>query len=303
MLFSDPEPNASPPTGWQSESLPAAVGACRNDRLQVQAGLAVVLTRYRPREDLLQASERPGAAPALTVTVALDGDSGYRSRDGAALCFRGGHTTVSAAAATCGTRLFDGRRTVRQLRVSVAAPLLQRYCGEAAAAGWFGGASLRTLAFAPTSAAVALHAHALARLAEAGDGQLLAVHTHALALLAEQLRPLLPAPLGLAAGERARLEHARALMEQSLERPLRVAALAAAVGLSAARLRAGFEQLYGAPPARLLLDLRMQHARELLAQGCQAAVAGYRVGYAHPASFSAAFARHFGHPPRRGRRG
>ena len=47
-----------------------------------------------------------------------------------------------------------------------------------------------------------------------------------------------------------------------------------------------------------LTEMRMRRAWELLETGCQVAQAAYRVGYCHPANFSAAFTRFHGRAPK-----
>ncbi|MNG39296.1 Helix-turn-helix domain protein [compost metagenome] len=48
----------------------------------------------------------------------------------------------------------------------------------------------------------------------------------------------------------------------------------------------------------MLHEIRMRKAYTLLESGCQVAQAAYRVGYKFPGSFSTAFTRFFGKPPK-----
>lgn len=299
---------ASAASPWQSQALPPAFGLCRTDRLLVHPGLGLSLTRYRPHADLLEDSDLQQRQRTLTITLGLDGASGYRCRDGTTLGFRGGYTTVSSSCATVGTRLFESGSPALQLRLSVSEAVLWRYGGVERSQALLGRRPLQQLAFHPNRSASLVHAQALVRHAQANTGDMLAVHMHTLGLLHEELRHLWAAPAAPAARLREadvqRLERAHALMREHLQRPLTAAWLADRVGLSALRLRQGFMQHYGVSPRQMLQDLRMRHARALLESGCQVAVAGYQVGYGHPANFSAAFHRYYGHPPKQtGRRG
>lgn len=119
-------------------------------------------------------------------------------------------------------------------------------------------------------------------------------------ILSRQLRDLEPAPGPgrLSQADIARVEAARALMSEQMDRDLTVQYLCIAVGLNEFKLKEGFRKLYGISPHRLLTALRMQRAWELLETGCQVAQAAYRVGYRHPANFSAAFTRFHGRAPK-----
>lgn len=148
------------------------------------------------------------------------------------------------------------------------------------------------------------HSHALAlatQLAQAHCSPL-QIHLHVLNLLAMPLqnltvpcteaKPLLP---GMSV---QRLEQARQVMLDELDQPLTVQVLSRRVGLSVAKLKQGFHQLFNTTPYRMLLELRMQRAYALLQDGCQVAQVGYKVGYRHPSNFSAAFSDYFGIAPK-----
>lgn len=277
----------------------------RHDRFTGLPGWALTLTRYRPVRDVFEESDQRGSARALTLTVGLEGASGFRSRDGGALSFRRGFTTVAASGGTVGDRCFGAGTAVSQLRLSVEESELARYLGAERCAALLGRGGMQQIALQPTSAACTTHALALARRARGAqpEGDVLGLHLHMMGLLAEELRRLLPQSSREGPRQRLRdeeierIERAREQMAQALDKPLSLAWLAQAVGLGEHRLRRGFQMRYGMSPQRMLQSLRMEHARVLLEQGCQVAVAAYRCGYAHPANFSAAFKKHFGRPP------
>ena len=158
-----------------------------------------------------------------------------------------------------------------------------------------GDGALRQLAQGRTPADLAALASELARGCDPLDG-----HIKALTLLSRQLRSLAapPEPGRLSQADIARLEQARALMVEQLNRDLTVQYLCLATGLNEFKLKEGFRKHYGTSPGRLLTELRMRRAWELLETGCQVAQAAYRVGYRHPANFSAAFTRFHGRTPK-----
>ncbi len=289
--------------GWHTSSLAPEFGPCRSERFSPSPGLNLVVTRYAPSCDLVEESDFAARGRTLTITVSIGGESGFRCRDGQTLDFRRGHTTVSASCATRGERHFLQGKPVDQLRVSIDGNALTAYVGTARAERMLGRGRLQQMAFHATSAVSMAHAQALMRHVGAPERNALAIHLHMLGLLNDETWRLSPpAPIhGKARALQADLpmvERAYALMQTTLSEPMSLSGIAALVGLSPARLRQGFYQRYDCSPQQAALELRMQHAMDLLEQGVHVATAAYRVGYNHPANFSAAFTRHFGRTPK-----
>lgn len=287
-----PRPGSRP--GWTRLALPADLGDCHADRLELGDGLALVHSQYTPARDLIEENAAGQGGRTLVITLALGGVSAYRGADGAQLDFRGGQTTVTAFR-HLGERRYLGGSTVSQLRLLVGEPALRRYAGQAQAEALFGAGGLRRLAQGRTSADLAAVAAELARTSDPLD-----THIKALTLLSRQLRALAPppAPGRLSQADIARLERAHALMQAQMDRELTVQYLCLATGLNEFKLKQGFRALYGDSPMRLLAAMRMRRAWELLEGGCQVAQAAYQVGYRHPANFSAAFTRFHGRAPK-----
>lgn len=292
--------------------LPDEFGLCFAERQDIEHGLAVVHSEYRPRKALAERSAQPAAGRTLVVTLALAGDSGYVADDDARLAFRGGFTTISSFHGSVGERRYDAGKHVAQLRLLVDEAQLQRYLGDGRASALLPRSGVRQLGFARTSPAAAAHAVALVRsLRKPLQDSAIDIHLHTLSLLAEQLRTL-PACMpsaedkaraakrdsSLSEDDITRLHRLRAMMQSQLDKPLTIPYLCAAAGLSEFKLKQGCRQLFDRSPHQLLLDLRMQHAWTLLAAGKQVAQAAWAVGYQHPANFSAAFLRHFGRTPK-----
>lgn len=289
------QPGASPLAGWRRHVLPSELGVCYADRLALDDGLMLVHSHYRPARDLIEENIAGDGRRTLVITVAMQGVSAYHSDEGVALAFRQGATTVTAFRQSRGERRYAAGETVSQLRLLVGEQILRRYAGDARADDLLGDGGLRRLSQADTTPDLRAAASELASGQDPLD-----THIRALGLLARQLRALAPAaePGRLSQTDITRLEAARTLMQTQMDRELTVDYLCLATGLNAFKLKAGFRKHFGTSPHRLLTELRMRRAWELLETGCQVAQAAYRVGYRHPANFSAAFTRFYGRTPK-----
>ena len=100
-----------------------------------------------------------------------------------------------------------------------------------------------------------------------------------------------------------RLEQARALIAADLHAGLRAGHIARRLGLSTSRFVHWFKAAAGRPFAEELRVRLMATAATRLLAGPEAVTAiALDLGYASPASFTAAFTRHYGRPPARWRR-
>lgn len=292
----------SVPAGWQRLPSGGAPAGAITERWELEPGLSVVRSSVMTTRDVAQPSATPPEQGVLVLTFGLEGQSGFRSTQGDQLGFQAGFTTAAAVMGSRGERRFAAGQRVVQLRLLVQAPLLARLVGDAACAGLLPRQGMRPLGSARTRPGEAGHALALYRHAGHGPSgmAMLEARIHALSLLSGELRAL-----GLAEGDSSShvpvpdaLARARDLMAAQLEQPLTIAYIAASVGLSETRFKAGFKAAFGLSPGRMLLRLRMERASVLLDGGCQVAQAAWQVGYAHPGNFSAAFSRYFGQAPK-----
>jgi AraC-like DNA-binding protein len=109
-------------------------------------------------------------------------------------------------------------------------------------------------------------------------------------------------PLG--GRERRCVAQARGALEAGFVDPPSLGELAGRVGLSASGLCEAFHAEYGETTAGFVRRLRLEHAHALLRRtDLQVREVARLVGYRHHSTFTAAFARHFGFPPKRSRRG
>ena len=100
-------------------------------------------------------------------------------------------------------------------------------------------------------------------------------------------------------GQTRRIVRAIQWLKTHFAEPLRIDDLARQVSLSPSALHHHFKAVTALSPLQYQKQLRLQEARRLLlAEGLDAAGAGYRVGYESPSQFSREYRRQFGRPPR-----
>lgn len=91
---------------------------------------------------------------------------------------------------------------------------------------------------------------------------------------------------------------AREILDHALVKPPKVLDLARDLGVNVATLQASFKAAFGTTIFGYVRHRRLEMGRILiLDHGLGVAEAGYRVGFASAAAFTAAYRRHFGHPP------
>ncbi|WP_197456758.1 helix-turn-helix transcriptional regulator [Cephaloticoccus primus] len=303
----------APPTrlgqsAWQRTQLPARLGCCFTDTVRLDDGLRLFYIDYAPACELRETShlEREGAA--LSLTVALEGQSATFGTDGQRFDFVAGHSTLAAFASVRGERRFPAQQPIRQLRLIAEAPLLHKYGLGSLIRGVAHDYRAKHLSFGKHTLAVRRLAESLIRSHDRWERQassMLDLQIAALNLLSEHTRYLQPPAPSNAGGapslnaqDQDKILRVRDILMGHFDRALTVAYLCAAVGTNEFKLKQGFRQLFGTSVHRMLTDIRMGKARELLETGLNAAVVAYRVGYQHPASFSTAFARYYGCTPK-----
>lgn len=285
---------------WWRSQLPVEVGNCTNDMCLVDEGLALAYAHYRPAHDLLETSAMERDCRSLTITVALEGESSTLGIDGQRFDFIAGHSTVAAFANVRGERCFRAHQSIRQLRLIAHEPLLKRYQLEHLLDGVRNDYSARHIHFGQHGGATQRLARTLVHLHDR-DAGVLDLQIAALSLLSEQTRAFLPPVVTtgrLRADDQERMLRARDILMREFERPLTIAYLCTVVGTNEFKLKQGFRELFDTSPHRLLTNIRMQKAWELLETGLHVSTVAYKVGYQHLSSFSAAFERYYGRTPR-----
>jgi len=296
--------DTGPPTrlgqsAWLRAQLPAQTGRCFVDSVTLEEGLTLVYAHYTPQHDLLESSHLEREHCALTVTVALEGQSSTVDADGQRFDFIAGHSTLATFASVRGERCFPAHQSIRQLRVIAEEPLLYKYGLASLMDGVKARQSAHCLSHGKHAAVTRRLTDALVHLHD-HTGKLLDMQIAALSLLSEQTRNLLPTTKtsALRAHDQDKIQCARDILMQHFDRPLTLAYLCTVVGINECKLKQGFRACFGTSVRRMLTDIRMQKAWELLETGLPASTVAYRVGYQHPASFSTAFAQYYGRVPK-----
>ncbi len=99
-----------------------------------------------------------------------------------------------------------------------------------------------------------------------------------------------------------RLRDAKDILDASLVKPPTTLDLAQMVGSNVSSLQANFKEALGTTIFGYVRARRLEMGHVLIADhGLGIAEAGYKVGFTSAAAFTAAYRRHFGHPPSRDR--
>ncbi|MBK0033476.1 helix-turn-helix transcriptional regulator [Erwinia sp. S43] len=291
--------NSAPRFCWQRQ--PSAHASCRGfvDRLQLDEGLSMAYCHYQPRRELREPGIAERDIRSLTIAIALEGSTVTHARDGSQYHFRAGHSTVALFSRSHGERFFPAGQQVRQLRLIIDEPLMEQYALTGLLSGRQRDNQVHSLFSGQHGSSIQQLAERIATLhGSASSG--LEIQIAALTLLAEQARLLSPPPVNsreLNGVAQDRLARARELLQQHYDRPLTVAWLCTQVGTNEFALKQGFRALFNTTPHRMLTEIRMAHAWELLESGLHVSTVAWKVGYQHLSSFSAAFQRFYGRTP------
>ena len=104
--------------------------------------------------------------------------------------------------------------------------------------------------------------------------------------------------IALADGSLVRVARAIGWIKDHYNQPLSIETLAAEAAMSSSALHAHFKAVTTMSPLQYRAQLRLQEARRLMvAEGAEAAQAGFRVGYESPSQFNREYSRRFGTAP------
>ncbi len=107
-----------------------------------------------------------------------------------------------------------------------------------------------------------------------------------------------PRPHSGAVGDPA-LSKMRAIMVDTIDAPIALTEIAEKIGLSPKQLRLRCKKILGTTPAQAYLELRLDHARELVtATALSVADIARFTGFASPSAFTRSYKRAFGQSPR-----
>ncbi len=123
--------------------------------------------------------------------------------------------------------------------------------------------------------------------------------THQLADMAKSGGHMQEEKFRLSAFDVERLHDAKTIIDRQFDDPPSIAQLARLVGLNKNKLTRGFRHLFQASIFDYCISCRLDHAKSLMeTRGYNITEAALSVGYAHPCSFTRAFKRRFGFPPK-----
>lgn len=166
-----------------------------------------------------------------------------------------------------------------------------------------GTPSYRVLSISAGSAETARH---ILNNTETGPLRMLFLKAKGYELLANTLRSFADAPQASGTGryftlqDRENISEAKRILEEEFASPPPLATLARRVGLNETKLNLGLRQLYGISAQEIIRERRFEHAVQLLTStDLPVSEVGYRVGYAHHSTFTAAFVERFGMSPKR----
>jgi AraC-like DNA-binding protein len=106
--------------------------------------------------------------------------------------------------------------------------------------------------------------------------------------------------IAFAGSKLSQINRAITIIKENYAQGLKVDEIAERVGMSISSFHEHFRAVTSMSPLQYQKHIRLQEARRLLlAQACDAASAGFTVGYESPSHFSREYSRHFGLPPKR----
>lgn len=284
---------------WQRR--PVAQRACGGfvDWLQLDDGLSLAYCHYEPQQDLREEGIAERDIRSLTIAIALEGSTLTHAWDGNHYHFQAGHSTVALFSRQHGERIFPAGQRIRQLRLIIDEPLLEQYALGSLLQGRKDDNRVHSLFSGQHSANIQRMAETLVQL-HGRPASALTTQIATLSLLAEQARQLTDPPRKADVPQGAtqdKLLRARELLMQHYDQPITVAWLCTTVGSNEFTLKQGFRRLFNTSPHRMLTEIRMRKAWELLESGLHVSTVAWKVGYQHLSSFSSAFQRYYGRTP------
>ncbi|MGZ8928432.1 MAG: helix-turn-helix transcriptional regulator [Methylobacter sp.] len=285
------------------QSLPEDLGVGQSRIFQLDQDLSYIETRYTPSKDLAVLSRIDHQEPRLMVTLSLKGHSRFAGNSGDELVFSEGYTSITTLRSSVGERHYQAHKPTMQLRFALNKTWLDRYFGENKAAQLFGKSGTQLLNYQPISPQALYAAQQLLNCDGSRETKRIFMHGHAMSLLAYELSHLSehkrPNSSGFNQKDAAIAKSARDILFHEFKNPPSVAELSKRAGTNQFKLKKLFHHFFNNTPYGLLLEIRMNHAYQLLeSRQCQVSVAADLVGYNHAGNFSAAFIKHFGVSPK-----
>lgn len=279
--------------------------SCHVRSVEIQPGLSLHALDLRVTKLATVSSE---TFPAACLSVVLDGYGEGRT-SGLDAGFRPDEVWVSSTSERISLRkVISPVRPVRTVELVVTPAWLdyaERRFGDDQAFDGIRAAVQRTTAThrRPLDARLREIAWAIQRQPESGAMASLFLESRALdllALLAAEFQAASPIihPKTLASRALDRIVAVKEKIDSDPSVVTTIAALASEFSVSPSKLKKDFSAAFGIGLGKYIVERRLLLGREFIeAHSISVSEAAYRIGYAHPANFTAAFRRRFGYPP------
>ncbi len=285
------------------QNLPEGVGKGKTEVFHIEQGLNYMDTRLNPTKNLAIRSRIEQQAPRLVVTLALKGQSCFKTSQGNECLFNEGYTTITSFNSTLGERLYKANKEILQLRFSLSEVWLQKYYTKETVANFFKTASLRIISHQPISSHAMFTAQQLIKADLPNVSKKMLIHGQALSILATELTPLCVENQSSSKkynkNDMNIVKQARNILESEFKMPPSVELLAQRVGTNQFKLKQLFHVHYATTPYAFLYEVRMKIAYKMLeSRHCYVNEVADFFGYQHASNFSSAFIKYFGVSPK-----
>jgi AraC-like DNA-binding protein len=286
-----------------SQLLPVEAGVGYSDTSQLDQGLSCIETSYTPSKDLAVVNRFDTGEPRLIVTLALQGCSRFIGAEGEEIYFSEGNTTMTTFASSMGERHYQADLPTLQIRFAISKIWFNNYFGEEKSNLVFGNKTIQLLSQRPTSALSKAYAQQLLTCNMSPEMRRMFLQGQALSILSSELNALFDEesgnPAKMTPKDKQIAEAARDILLTEFKTPPTVEDLSKRVGTNQCKLKQVFHHFFNNTPYGILMDIRMNHAYQMLkSTRCPVSVAAESVGYNHASNFSAAFAKYFGISPK-----
>lgn len=287
-------------SGSQRMYLPKEIGTGYTDFLNIDHGLTLAYSNYTPKHDLLEVSKAQRENQSLTITIALQGHTICQELQGNHFEFKAGYTTVSAFSRAQAERRCQANQTVRQLRFIVDKSFLHKFSFDHLLQQDEQAKIAEQLFFDSTNPYIGRLANGLIDLYSQSERKI-ELHIAALSLLSEQYKQIRPVSIvnkTIKQQDEEKILKVVDIMKQYYAQPLTIPYLCATVGINEFKLKQCFQEMFNTSPYRMLTDIRMHEAWQLLVSGERVSTVAHKVGFQHLASFSSAFQKYYGRTPK-----
>lgn len=256
-------------------------------------------SHYCPKQDLLIETEQAALSPRLVITLGLQGQSCFKSREGTRLVFSQNHTTITSFQASRGERYYAAQQFTQQLRLVLSTDWLVQQIGDTETDSLFASPHLQLHHYHRSALETRVLSQQLRQKLLNGRLQTMMQQGLAQSIVALELERFWQTRGVMRSRYRAQdrqlAEALRARLDAEFCHAPTLDELAHEFELSAFRLQKLFQHFFQVSISDYVTQLKMHHAYHLLQQsGSRIADVAQQVGYRHQGNFSQAFRRYFG---------